>query len=101
MKLYSIRDRITGVYSAPFCCVNDDDCLRRVAVAYNHNQFSRDLELYGIASFDESTGKLDVCINYGNISSSFISNVFDIITNYFVDGPGPVNVDPVGGDDNA
>lgn len=56
--LYSVRDRVTGEYSAPYLFVSADDMKRKIAVAYQQNPFANDLEVYSVGMFNHVTGKL-------------------------------------------
>lgn len=58
MKLYSIYDRITHQYGTPILAVNDDDCKRRVSLAYKDNPMLGDLDLYFLANFSVDLGWL-------------------------------------------
>lgn len=62
MKLYSIYDRVSGLYSVPFCMQNDGVAKRNFPyICQNDPQykmFPDDLELYYIGIYDTSTGSI-------------------------------------------
>lgn len=72
--LLSVRDRITGEYSAPMCFVNRDDAKRRIVEGYRNNPFVSDLEVYFICNFDSSVGEVS-CV----VPREFLWNVSDLI----------------------
>lgn len=61
MKLYSVRDKVSGLFGAPINDVNDDCAIRGFQIACNTEgtlMYAKptDFELYSIGSFDEETG---------------------------------------------
>lgn len=64
LVMYSVFDRLTGLYSTPFLAVSDDVAFRTVADQLNFGmsefrKHSDDLDLYKIGSFDIYTGELE------------------------------------------
>lgn len=56
-SVYSIRDRVTGLYSEPFYSVNKQSALRNFNyLMSNAKMVSSDCELYSIGSFNNETG---------------------------------------------
>lgn len=80
-KLYSFRDRVSGVYSAPFIGERNEAVIRgvRLAIAKGGDQpwqvFPRDNELYVVANYDECTGKVYI----DEKSPEFVCNVSDLL----------------------
>lgn len=56
-EMYSIYDRVTGVFDFPVAFVNREDAIRRVAQACSKHPFPDDLELYMLGSFDSLVGE--------------------------------------------
>lgn len=59
--LYSIRDRVTGIYDSPFPSVNDNSAKRDFRMLIKnpkYNYQNGDLELYKIGTLDSSSGEL-------------------------------------------
>lgn len=54
--MYSIYDRVAGVYGDPTLFVNETDMIRRVSVAFRDNPFINDFDIYVIGQFDTETG---------------------------------------------
>lgn len=64
MKLYSIFDKVAGVYSSPFGCVNDGVAKRQFSKFCNDADSdlkgsATDYELYSVGDFVETAGTLD------------------------------------------
>lgn len=60
-KLYTIRDRKSGIYGTPFGSFNHDTAIRDFQAFCNQvqNQYlADDLELYYIGSFESNTGEM-------------------------------------------
>lgn len=62
MKLYSIYDRVSGLYSVPLCMQNDGVAKRNFPyICENDPQFKMfpgDLELYYIGDYNTSSGAI-------------------------------------------
>lgn len=57
MKLYSIYDRVSGVYGAPFVQIKEDQAIRQFNYLMNNSPMVRDdCELYYLGSFEEDSG---------------------------------------------
>ena len=55
--VFSIRDRVTGLYSEPFYSVNKQSALRHFNyIMSNANMVSADCELYQVGSFNNESG---------------------------------------------
>lgn len=72
--LISVRDRVSGEYSAPYMFVNAEDAKRKLAVAFLSNPFVNDFEVYLLGLFDVNCGVLD-CHN----GKEFFANMTDIL----------------------
>lgn len=59
-EMYSIYDRVVGLYGEPFYSVNCDSAKRRFFYLMNNAQMvSSDCDLYFLGSFDNTLGKID------------------------------------------
>lgn len=79
MIVISIRDRVVGSYSVPYCFHNEADLSRRMAEMQKDNPFKDDLEVYLLGTFDPEQGFL-VC----NLKPEFMFNVtslYEVIDN--------------------
>ena len=56
MNLYSVFDRVTGLFGVPFAAVNDNAAARQVAANFEKHPYRADLDLYNVGDFDELTG---------------------------------------------
>lgn len=77
--VYSLFDRVVGSFGDPITFVNDEDCYRRVAIAYKDNPFSIDLDLYYIGVFDLNSGVFD----FVGDKPMFNKCVADIVKEYY------------------
>lgn len=60
-KLYTIRDRKSGIYGTPFGSFNDDTAIRDFKGFCNQAQnvyLADDLELYYVGYFESDTGEV-------------------------------------------
>lgn len=80
-KLYSFRDRVSGLYSAPFIGEKNEAVIRgiRLAISRGGEQpwqvFPQDNELYVVAEFDEVSGSVSSAVRF----PEFVCNVSDIM----------------------
>lgn len=59
MNVYSIFDKCSGIYSEPFCAINDDVAKRRFKqICLSSSVVAPDLQLYKLGEFESSTGEL-------------------------------------------
>lgn len=56
MKIYTVKDTISGSFSTPFTCVNDDDMKRRIGFQNKDNPFAADMQIFACALWDEHLG---------------------------------------------
>lgn len=57
--LYSIYDRVSGVYSEPFCALKDELAVRRFNYLMDNSKMvAADCELYSIAKMSFDTGEI-------------------------------------------
>lgn len=57
-EVYSVFDRVLGLYQDPFLSLNVGSAVRRFKAMCKNNFVAPDLVLYHIASFDSSTGRV-------------------------------------------
>lgn len=59
--IFTIYDRVTGTYSAPFLSVNVGAAVRQFDYAMEHTQMvAQDSELYQLGEFNSDTGLISV-----------------------------------------
>lgn len=56
LKLYSIYDTKSNLYSPPFSSFNDSTALRTMKQSLENNSFASDYVLYYISEFDDEVG---------------------------------------------
>lgn len=57
MKLFSVYDKVSGLYSAPFACSNQAVAVRQFYYAMSQAAMvARDSSLYELGTFDTVTG---------------------------------------------
>lgn len=57
VKIYSIYDRLAGVYSDPFVALRDELAIRRfVYLMHNAEMVAEDCDLYSLGVFDTDNG---------------------------------------------
>lgn len=64
LQIFSVRDNVSDAYLQPFFAVNTGSAIRSLTDAVNdaQHEFSRhaaDYSLWGLGTFDDSTGKID------------------------------------------
>lgn len=69
MKVYTIFDRISGLYQFPFPAENDGCAIRYFREVCAKSYFGQDLELYAVGTFEKESGimqaqKPDFLIKY-------------------------------------
>ncbi|QXP45036.1 nonstructural protein [Microvirus mar11] len=63
LSLYSIFDRVSGVYSEPFCSVNEAVAVRRFNyLMANSKMVAGDCELYCVGTFSTLNGAVEADI---------------------------------------
>lgn len=57
MLIYSIFDKCSGIYSEPFCCVNEEVAKRRfLQICSSSPSIAPDLQLFKLGNFDSTQG---------------------------------------------
>lgn len=82
MKLFTIKDKVSGTFGVPFAAVNLGDAVRKVAVSYKDNPFKDDLQLFYFGDMDDYHMEYKIVEDNG-VTSSFCGNVSDIVESYF------------------
>lgn len=58
--IYSVYDRVTGVYSEPFLAVNKQTAIRRFKfIMQNAKMIAQDCDLFFVGTFDSSNAVID------------------------------------------
>lgn len=57
-KLYSVRDRVAGIFFNPFTDLIDASAIRNFDLAVTSDERCDDLELYAVGLIDDSTGEV-------------------------------------------
>lgn len=52
-NLYSVYDKVAGIYNPPFVAENDETAIRAFNNAMTKNPFSNDMALYKLGSFND------------------------------------------------
>ena len=65
ISLYSIYDRVAGVFNAPFAAINDSVAVRmfKTACTSEHSEYfayAQDLDLFKLGSLDQKTGDVQI-----------------------------------------
>lgn len=58
VKLFSVRDRVAGIFFPPFTAVNEQAAIRTFDLAATGDDRCDDLELYFIGELDDNSGSL-------------------------------------------
>lgn len=69
-NFYSIRDRLMGIYLAPFTSRGDVDAVRQVKMSFSNPEIrhtpiyasSHDYDLFCVGSFDDESGEVSTII---------------------------------------